>query len=127
MIGLGNFGRHADVAPAGEVPGVGEVAALLGFHRLDPAVLPVEKDAGAVRLVDEGKATAVGAESGVALDEVILPQPQVAGDEGDLLLRDFHVARPAAAVGTALAKVVGGLFHEMKIKMRSKMKVGAGT
>ena len=39
---------------------------------MDPTVLPVEKDAGAVRLVDEGKATAVGAEPGVALDEVIL-------------------------------------------------------
>ena len=94
---------------------------------MNPAVLAVEKDAGAVGLIDEGKATAVGAEPGVALDEVILPQPEVAGDEGNLLLCDFYVARPAAAVGTALAKVFGGLFQEMKIKMRLKMKVGAGT
>ena len=38
---LRDLGRHADVAPAGEVPGVGEVAALLGFHRLDPTILPM--------------------------------------------------------------------------------------
>ena len=73
MIGLGNFGRHADVAPAGEVPGVGKVTALLGFDGLDPAVLTLQEDAGAVGLIDEGKATAVGAEPGVALDKVILP------------------------------------------------------
>ena len=69
---LNDLSGHADVAPAGEVPGVGKIAALLGFHRLNLAVLAVEKDAGAVGLIDEGKATAVGAEPGVALDEVIL-------------------------------------------------------
>ena len=94
---------------------------------MDLAVLSLEENAGAVGLVDKGKAATIGAEPGVALDEVILPQPEVAGDEGNLLLRDFYVARPAAAVGTALAKVFGGLFQEMKIKMRLKMKVGAGT
>ena len=45
---------------------------MLGFDWLDPAVLAVEKDAGAVGLIDKGKAAAVGAEAGVALDEVIL-------------------------------------------------------
>ena len=45
---------------------------MLGFDRLDPAVLPVQKDAGSVRLIDEGESAAVGAEAGVALDEVIL-------------------------------------------------------
>ena len=69
---LRNLGGHADVAPTREVPGVGEVAALLGFDRLDPAVLAVQKDAGPVRLIDEGESAAVGAEAGVALDEVIL-------------------------------------------------------
>ena len=45
---------------------------MLGFHGLDPAVLPVEKDAGPVRLINEGESAAVGAEAGVALDEIIL-------------------------------------------------------
>lgn len=50
---LRNLGGHADVAPAGEVPGVGKIAALLRFDWLNPAVLPIEKNAGAVGLVDE--------------------------------------------------------------------------
>ena len=66
------LGGHADVAPAGEGPGVGEVAALLRFDRLDPTVLPVQKDAGAVGLIDKRKTTAVGAQPGVPLDKVIL-------------------------------------------------------
>ena len=69
---LRGFGGQADVAPAGEVPGVGEVPALLGFHRLDPTILPMQKDAGSVRLIDEGESAPVGAEAGVALDEIIL-------------------------------------------------------
>ena len=81
--GLGDFGGHADVAPAGEVPGVGKIAALLRFDWLNPAVLPIEKNAGAVGLVDEGKAVAVGAEAGVALDKIILREVQMAGDGGD--------------------------------------------
>ena len=116
---LRNLGGHADIAPAGEVPGVGEVAALLGFRRLDPAVLPVEKDAGPVRLIDQGKTATIGAEAGVALDEIILGQPKVVGDGRDLGLGDFDVAWPAAAVGAALAKVFGGLFQEMKINMKN--------
>ena len=39
---------------------------------MDLAVLPVEKDAGAVGLIDEGKAATIGTEPGVALDKVIL-------------------------------------------------------
>ena len=70
--GSGDFHRHADVAPTGEVPGVGKIAALLGFDRLDLAVLSLEENAGAVGLVDKGKAATIGAEPGVALDKVIL-------------------------------------------------------
>ena len=76
----GDFHRHADVAPTGEVPGVGEVTALLWFDRLDSAVLTVEKDAGAVGLVDEGKAATIGAEPGVALNKIIFAKTKMAGN-----------------------------------------------
>ena len=112
---LRNLGRHADVAPAREVPGVGEVAALLGFHGLDPAVLPVQKDAGPVRLIDEGESATVGAEAGVALDEIILGQPKVAGNGRDLGLGDFHVAWPAAAVGAAFAEVLRRVLQNPRL------------
>ena len=39
---------------------------------MDPAVLTLQEDAGAVGLIDEGKAATIGAEPGVALDKVIL-------------------------------------------------------
>ena len=121
---LGDFCGHTDVAPAGEVPGVGEVAALLGFDRLNPAVLSVQEDAGAVRLIDQGQAAAIGPQAGVLLDKIILLQPEVTADGGDLLVGNLHVPRPAAAVGTAFAKVLGGFFQEMKIKMRRKVEAG---
>ena len=68
--GLDDFGGLADIAPAREVPGVGKAAALVGFDGLDLAILAVEKDAGAVGLIDKGEATAVGTEAGVGSDEL---------------------------------------------------------
>ena len=49
---LGNFSRHADIAPTGKIPGVGKISALLRFDGLDLAVLTFQKDAGAVGLID---------------------------------------------------------------------------
>jgi hypothetical protein len=103
----------------------------LGFDRLDPAVLTVQKDAGAVGLIDQGQAAAVGTQTGVLLNEISLLQSEVLGDGSDLLFGHFHVARPTAAVGAAFAEVLGGLLQEIKIKMKMKMKmkikVEAGT
>lgn len=93
---------------------------------MDPAVLPVQKNAGAVRLIDQGQAAPVGPQPGVLLDKNVFLQPEVPGDGGDLFFGNFHVPRPTATVGAALAEVLGGLFHEMKIKMKTKMK-GAET
>ncbi len=62
----------ADIAPAREVPGVGKATALVGFDGLDLAILAVEKDAGAVGLIDKGEATAVGTEAGIFFDEEVL-------------------------------------------------------
>ena len=67
---LFDFGGLADFAPTGEVPGVGKAATLVGFDGLDLAILAVEKDAGAVGLIDEGKTTTVGAKAGVGSDEL---------------------------------------------------------
>ena len=50
--------RFAEVAPAGEVPAVGKAAALVGLHRIDGAGVVLEKDAGAVGLVDQGQVPA---------------------------------------------------------------------
>jgi len=101
----------ADIAPAREVPGVGKATALVGFDGLNLAILTVEEDAGAIGLIDEGEATAVGAEAGVFFDEEVLFHFEERGDGADFGITDFDIARPAAAVGASFAKVFGGFFQ----------------
>ena len=101
----------ADIAPAREVPGVGKATALVGFDGLDLAILTVEEDAGSVGLIDKGEATAVGAETGIFFDEEVLFHFKERGDGTDFGIADFDIARPAAAVGAAFAKVFGGFFQ----------------
>jgi len=101
----------ADIAPAREVPGVGKATALVGFDGLDLAILAVEKDAGAVGLIDKGEATAVGAEAGIFFDEEVLFYFKERGDGADFGIADFDIARPATAVGAAFAKVFRGFFQ----------------
>ena len=101
----------ADIAPAREVPGVGKAAALVGFDGLNLAILAVEEDAGAVGLIDEGEATAVGAETGIFFDEEVLFYFEKRGDGADFGIVDFDIARPAAAVGASFAEVFGGFFQ----------------
>jgi len=101
----------ADIAPAREVPGVGKATALVGFNGLNLAILTVEKDAGAVGLIDKGEATAVGAEAGIFFDEEVLFYFDEGGDGADLDITDFDIARPAAAVGASFAEVFGGFFQ----------------
>ena len=109
--GLDDFGGLADIAPAWEVPGVGKATALVGFDGLDLAILTVEEDTGAVGLIDEGEAAAVGAEAGIFLDEEVLFHFEERGDGADFGIADFDIARPAAAVGAAFAEVFGGFFQ----------------
>jgi len=116
--GLFDFGGLADFAPTGEVPCVGKAAALGGFDGLNLAILPIQEDAGAVGLIDQGKTTTVGAKAGVGSDELGLLYFQKRGDGGDLFFGNFDVPWPAAAVGAALAKIFRGSFHSSFIVRR---------
>lgn len=120
--GLFDFGGLADFAPTGEVPCVGKAAALGGFDGLNLAILPIQEDAGAVGLIDQGKTTTVGAKAGVGSDELGLLYFQKRGDGGDLFFGNFYVPWPAAAVGAAFAKVFGG-FH---LSERLRREMGSG-
>ena len=115
---LFDFGGLADFAPTGEVPCVGKAAALGGFDGLNLAILPIQEDAGAVGLIDQGKTTTVGAKAGVGSDELGLLYFQKRGDGGDLFFGNFDVPWPAAAVGAALAKIFRGSFHSSFIVRR---------
>lgn len=102
-----DLNRFADLAPAREIPFVGKSTALEGLHGLDAAVAAFEKDAGAIGLVGEGESIAAGPESGVFLDELDFRHFEKMGDRADVGVREFHKARPAAAVRAALAGVAG--------------------
>ena len=100
--------RLALFPPAVEAPFVGEVAALLGFDRLDGAgVDALEKYAGSVRAGFQHEARAAGAEFGVLFDEFGGGELEKGGDGVDFLVIEADEARPAAAVAAALAEVMG--------------------
>ena len=78
---------------------------------MDAAVLAFEEDTGSVGLIDEGEATAVGAEAGIFFDEEVLLHFKERGDGADFGIADFDIARPATAVGATFAEVFGGFFQ----------------
>lgn len=89
-----------------------------GFDGLHGAVAAFEEDAlvvvGAVgggAFVEKREAVARGAQAGEALDEIVLAEPEMAGQGRDLGGAHFHLAGPAAAGGAALAGVVDGRVH----------------
>jgi hypothetical protein len=85
--------------PAVEAPFVGEVAALLGFDRLDGAgVDALEEDAGAVGVRLQHETRAAGAELGVLRDEFGWGELEEGGDGIYFLVIEADEARPAAAV-----------------------------
>ena len=84
-------------------PKVGKVAALLGFHRLDGANIPLEEDAFAARLFVEDQAPAIGVQSGVKGHKFLLGQAQMRRDAGDIAVGDADAAWPPATGAATLA------------------------
>ena len=101
-------GPGAKLLPAGEVPAVGEVAALLRLDGLDAALAVFKHDAGAVFGVGEREPSAVMPQLAVALDEVLFVKPEVGRDGADFSLADLDVSLPPAAGAAALAAVDDG-------------------
>lgn len=94
------------MAPAGEVPFIGEIAALGGFGVVDGAIDAVEEFAGAIGFFCEGETGAVLAEAGVVFDEFGFGEVEEAGDCLDIVRGEDDFTGPAAAVGAALALVM---------------------
>jgi len=97
-----------DIPPAGEVPGIWEPLALERLHRLDAAVASFQKNAGSVRLVNEGESVAGRTQAGVFVDEIPLIHAEVRGNGRDVPVAHFDKARPATTIRAALAEIV---FH----------------
>lgn len=103
--------RLTDLAPAGKIPLVREIRALLWLHGLDRALTTLQEDALAVWLIDQGKAVPVLAQARVLLDEIMLGHPEEPGYPADLAFGDFDKTRPAAAIRASLTLVVNGFAH----------------
>ena len=76
---------------------------------LDLAVIePFKKDALSIWFLNEGKASAIGVEMCVPLDEILKGEVQMFSDCGGLVVGDADVSRPPTAVATTLTLIVGG-------------------
>lgn len=71
----------------GMTPEIRKIAALLWLHRLDGAVVSLEKDACSVGFLLQGQSTPVVCEAGELLDELVPGQPEEHGEAVDLFLR----------------------------------------
>ena len=102
-----HFDGLAFFTPTWEVPHIGKSAALHWLHGLNLAnIFALKKDAFAIRLVDQREPRAVGIDAGESLNEIIQRKIKMLGDTGDLFIVHSHIARPAAAIATALTEVV---------------------
>jgi hypothetical protein len=78
---------------------------LLGFHRVNRAIISIEENTFTIRLILEGKALAVGGKAGEFLDESGFVHLKMRGEGGDFRRIQADLSRPAAASGTAIAFV----------------------
>ena len=95
----------ADLFKAGEVPQVGELAALEGLDWLYSAIVSVEENAFPIRLIFQGEAAAIAGEPGEALNELMLRKSFELRNARDFRIREAHLPGPPAAGGAALAFV----------------------
>ena len=86
-----------------EVPQIGKIAALLWFDRLNRAVVAFEKNAFAIRFVEQGQSISVTGKPGVSLDEIEFAQFLEHRQSLDFFVGQPHLARPSAASGATLA------------------------
>ena len=93
---------------AGKIPEVRKVAALLRLDGLHRAVVALQKNAFAIRLVQQCQSAPIRAQPREALDEVGFAQALERGEAGDRGIVQPHLSRPAAAGGAALTFVEDG-------------------
>lgn len=95
----------ADFFEAGKIPEVRKIAALLGFHGLDGAVVAGKEFAFAIGFFEQRKTLPIRAHARVAFDELRLAQVEVRGDARDLGIGKAHLAGPATTGRATLTLV----------------------
>lgn len=74
--------RHslAHLAPTGKIPGIGKAGALIGFHRVDPAVLAFKEDTTPVRVLLQSQAVPLWPQPSKKLNKFVFRTVQKAGN-----------------------------------------------
>lgn len=91
------------------MPSMGEIAALLGPCRINPAgIVRAKKTTGTSRLVHKGELGAIRGKMCIPLDKLILGKPQLFRQSGNIKRGQQNMPAPAATSSTALA---GEGFH----------------
>lgn len=90
---------------AGKIPEIRKITALLRLHGLDRAIVAMEKNTFAIRLLLQGKTTPIFGEPGEFLNEIELGQTFVSGQSRDLHIGQTHLSRPATTSRAALTFV----------------------
>src|SRR6185503_1417732 len=99
---------------AGEVPQVRKIPALLRLHRLNGAIVAVEKDAFAAGFLFERQAAAIFSETGEALNKLNFAHTFERRHPRNLSVHQPDFPRPSAAGGATLTFVEDG--HEGRIR-----------
>lgn len=105
----------ADFLKAGEVPEVWEITTLLGLHRLHGAVVAIQKNAFAIRLLLKREPATVLGEPRELLDERNLSHAFERGESRDFAIAQAHVAGPPATGGATLAFMEDR--HDLRLRM----------
>jgi len=88
---------------AGKIPEVWEIAALLRLDGLHGTIITVQKNAAAIRFFLQGQPATIPGQPRVLLDEIGLVHAFERREPRDLLSRQTHLPRPAAAGRATLA------------------------
>lgn len=97
--------------PTREVPSVGKCFALPGFHRLQPAIIPLQPHAGVIFPLEQRKTPSIRTKPRVLGDELIFSHTNKCRYPGDFILFHLHHSGPAAAIRAALTGVVDLVGH----------------
>ena len=97
----------ADIPPTGEVPRIWKVFALLWFHSLNRALVPLQEKTGPIRPVDQGQPASVRAQASIILNKGIFLHPEMGGDRTDFIFRHPYETGPTATGRAALAEIGG--------------------
>jgi hypothetical protein len=76
------YHRHslADLAPAGKIPGIGKAGALIGFYRVDSAVLFFKEDTTPIGILLKSQTVPLWPQTSETLNKFVLRTLQKAGD-----------------------------------------------